>query len=121
MSEWKPLYFSLAIIFIVGGLIPFIISGFVDLEDIEIEGVIGTLVDIVQNGLDLEIFDLSIMGFNVGTVSFDLFGFTGETIRAFVINQLVAFSVIPIYIKIPLLALVIVGFIYSIVKLLPLT
>lgn len=105
MGDYKPLYLSLAILFIIGVLIPSIISPFADLEELkeDFEG------NIITNGI-------SIFGFNINP-----FNIIPRNLRDSLEEYSLYFGLIPNVIKIPALILFWLGIIYTFIKLLPTT
>lgn len=114
MGEWTPLYISLFILLIIGGIIPGIASSFLEEGQYNHDSFVAPLIDKVNYGFDVELFWFYQTNIN----PFALFG-TG--VQQFIVNQLSGFSYVPPYISFPLLLLVVVGIIYTIIKMLPTT
>jgi hypothetical protein len=109
MGDYVPLYYSLAIIFLIGILLPVVITSVVDINPDDIGGLVGFLVDIVEEGVSFFTF------------SFNPFDILGEDLKNQLVNYIASFGYIPEVILYPLLIFVIIGFIYTLVKLLPTT
>lgn len=109
MSDYKPLYLSLGMIFVVGILLPFMISSFIDLNNVEVSGIVTPIIDLVENGVS--IFTFSINPFNI----------FGETIKNSIIDYLKYFSLIPDLIIIPYVLITLFGIFYTFIKMLPTT
>lgn len=113
--DYKPLYISLTLIFVIGVVIPFILAGIVDLNEIQTSNVVVTpIINFVNNG-----FSLNFLG--LGNFSFNIFDFFGETLKQSLITYLSYFGLIPEVIIIPYIIIVLVGIVYTIVKMLPTT
>lgn len=117
MGEYVPLYISFGILLIIGVFLPLIASSFIDFEVIELSGFLGSMDTLIREGINLDVFDVTFFGIDLGIPNFDIFGMLGETIRDYFSNLLVTFSVIPVIILIPLISLMMVGFVYTIFKL----
>ena len=124
MGEWKPLYISLFMLLILGGLLPYIMASFIDINSYSssYDGYLDPIITFVGTGTNL---DFSIPIPFLPNVDFDFdfnpFGLLGGNIQNFLVNQLVGFSLIPSVLGIFLIVIMSVGFVYSIIKLLPLT
>lgn len=108
MSEYIPLYISLGLIFIIGGFIPLIISGFIDVSEPSSDSFIASISDFIDTGFTIPIFGF----FNL---SINPFGLFGEGFEDILISRLNAFSYLPNSISIPLLILILVGFVISLI------
>lgn len=108
-GDWKPAMISLGIILILGGVLPIILQDFIDVGSYNYDDFLAPLINLVENGF-------SLFGFTI-----DVFGIFGSTIQNFLVNQLIVFALIPSVIAIPLIIIIIFGFIYTIIKLLPTT
>lgn len=113
-GDWLPLYISLGILFVLGGLIPILISGFVPDGEYNNEAFITPIRDFVENGIDI---DLPL----VPDITFSPFGWFGDDIQEYIVDKYNAFTYVPDLIAIPLLIIMLIGFFYTIIKLLPFT
>lgn len=119
-GDWFPLYLSLIILFLLGGLIPLIIQGFVSEGIYDESSFIAPLINVVDNGFTIA--DITLFGWNIWDgINFNPFDWFGADFNSFIINQISAFTFIPNYISIPLLIICILGLIYTLIKLLPTT
>lgn len=116
MGEWKPLFIGLFIIIVIGAFMPVIIAPFIDLSDIQDTGIFTPLINLMNNGVTVDLFGSTYLA-----TTFDFFGFTGDTVRQSITDYLTVFSIIPLYITIPLFVFSIVGITYTILKTLPTT
>lgn len=112
MTDYVPLYISLAIVFVFGITLPLVLVGFVP-ETYNPESVISPYINIVQYGINGTAFTIPIINYKYN-YSFDYFAFLGDTLRGAYINYLNVMSWIPNYILIPIFVFVIVGTIYTI-------
>lgn len=108
-GDYKPAMISLGIILILGGLLPLILQDFVDVGTYDYTGFMEPIINLVENGIELFGFEINV------------FGIFGEAIQTFLVNQLIVFALIPSIIAIPLIIIIIFGFIYTLIKLLPWT
>jgi hypothetical protein len=109
MTDYKPLYFTLTLLLIIGVVMPLIISDFVDVSEVETDSILDPLITLVNEGV-------GIFGFNL-----DIFGFLGDTLQDSLVDYLTIFALIPEIILIPLIIIMIIGIVYTIVKMLPTT
>lgn len=120
MGEWTPLYITLAILFLIGGLVPAIISGFVVEGQYNQDSFIAPFIDMVENGFTIA--QIEVWGWTIfDGIDFNPFSWFGSSVQDFIITQLSAFSYIPTAISVPLIIFCLVGLFYSIIKLLPTT
>lgn len=110
MDEGKYLYLSLILIFVIGGIVPLVISNFVNVEVNSYDGYLSPIVTFVQEGVTIKLPLLS-------SFTLNFFKIFGGTIQNFIASQIVAFGLIPEIIGIPLLILIVFGFVYGIVRL----
>ena len=114
-----PLFWALGAIVLLGVLIPFIVLGIIDIDDVEPTGLTGSLVSFIESGINVTLFNFTFFGFNISPdINFNLFSFLGDTIIDTLVNYLIAFSLIPIWILVPLLIFIIVGIVVSVISLL---
>lgn len=109
MTDYRPLYFTLALLLIIGVVLPMIVSDFVNVSEVETDSILDPLITIIDEGV-------GIFGFNL-----NIFGFLGDTLQGSLVDYLTIFALIPENILIPLLLIMITGIVYTIVKLLPTT
>lgn len=98
MGEWAPLYISLIILVIIGLVVPVLVFPFVPEGEYNYNSLISPLIDNIE--------DSSVINTNFQNM---------------LISYLSAFSYIPNYITFPLFLFILVGIIYTGIKLLPLT
>lgn len=116
-GNWKPLFFALTALFLVGGLLNLIVGSFVDLSNTQPpNGFMGNIYHFVHDGFNITI-SLPVVGdvsfpFNIFAV-----GIGGEFVKDFVSQQILILSFVPDLILIPGMILFIIAIIYSIVKL----
>jgi len=112
IGDWKPLYISLGITFVLGFLLPLILAPFAVEDEFtdEATGLFATLSNFIDNGISL--FGFS---FNPTQIIF------GEAGKDFLVQQYLAFSLIPGILQVMILIIIITGWVYTIVKLLPTT
>ena len=119
MSDWKPLMFSLIGIFVIAGVLQFAVIPFVDIEaEAPEEGILATLITFIDEGVTIEI---PIPIITNPELDFNIFSVFGENIQEFLVNQLIALSLLPTWVTAPLSIVVIIGMMYSIIKLAPTT
>lgn len=114
MGEWTPLYISLIILFVIGLVIPALMSHFVTEGSYNYDSFVAPLIEVMEDGFDITLFWIYDTNINP-------FLWFGVSFRDFLVDQMSAFSYIPSYFSLPLIFIVIAGIIYSIVKLLPTT
>lgn len=112
MSDWIPLYISLLIIMLIGVFVPYMISGFIDVSEPNPDSYVNSIITLVQNGFSIDLFFIWNLGINP-------FSWFGASFQNAIILYLNAFSYIPSAISAPLLILVIVGFTWTFLKLIP--
>jgi len=106
MTDWKPLFFSLFTIIIIGVLLPLVLSGIVDTSTLQPSGLYSSLINFIENGISFfnQSFNLIPMG-----------------LRSVLIEYITIMSVIPSFILVPIVILTTVGTLYSLIKLIPFT
>jgi hypothetical protein len=112
MSDWKPLYYSLGITFILGIILPLILIPFGATAEIgeEASGIFSKLSGIIENGI-------GIFGFSFNPVQLIL----GETGKNFISKNLLALGLLPEVLQMVIFIFIITGWVYTIIKLLPTT
>lgn len=106
--DYRPLFFALGIIIIIGVLMPLVVLPYVDYEFLPEDSAMVPLIDLVQNGISIFGFELNIFGF-LGNVQDDF------------VNYLSMFAFIPDIILIPMIILIITAIVYTIIKMFPTT
>lgn len=109
MGEYTPLFWSLGIIFLLGGFVPMFMSGFVDVSSPSPSSIVAPLSDRIDDGVKF-------FGF-----SFNPFNLLGSTLKSFFVKQVNSLSYVPNFLLFPLLIICILGFAYTLIKLLPTT
>lgn len=109
MGEYKPLFFAIGTVLVLGFLLPLILQDFIDVETYEHDGFLTKPIENIQNGITL-------FGFNI-----DIFGFLGDDFKGFIVNQLIVFAIIPAILSVPLIIMIFLGIVYTVLKLLPTT
>jgi hypothetical protein len=116
-GDWIPLYISLAILFISGGFIPAVISSFLSVGQYNQDSFAVPIIGFIENGFQLPI--LSWIPFLQNYATINPFSWFGSGFQAFLVSQFSAFTFIPNYISIPLLFIMAFGFLYTILKMIP--
>ncbi len=111
MAEYKPLLYTLAFIFILGGVLSLMMSPFVDVNTYEPEGILTGFIELIEDGWT---FNLPLLGERtINIISWFLLG--SETAKEYLVNALVSLSLIPDLILTPIVIIMIVALIWSIV------
>lgn len=113
MGDWEPLFYALGILFLLGIVLPQIVASFIDVTVIEPSPIVENLVDIVNSQVTIPIPFLS----DITIVLIDPFNLFGGFLQGFITENILALTVIPNIILIPLLVIAILGIIYSTVAL----
>jgi hypothetical protein len=108
-DDWVPLYISLLIIFIIGGIIPLCISGFVDTTQ-AYNSFVDSITSFISDGFSFSVFGIFDLELNP-------FLWFGEGFNSFMVSQLNAFSYIPPLISVPLLIIGTIGLVWGIINL----
>lgn len=96
-------------LFTIGVLMPFVISDFVDVTNPPESSIMNPLITLFDEGVSIFTFNLN------------LFGFLGETLQTAIVNYLSIFAFIPNILLIPMAIIMIIGVVYTIIKMLPTT
>lgn len=107
--DYVPLYITLGMLFIIGVFMPLVVSDFVDVESPPESSFLNPLITLFDEGVSIFTFNL------------DIFGFLGETIQTALVNYVSIFAFIPNILLIPLMIIMIIGVVYTIIKMLPTT
>jgi hypothetical protein len=119
MGEWEPMFYALIGLFIIAGIIPFFLTGFVDVEDVNINNtVLNNTINFIEDGTNITI---PIPIFPDIVIPFNIFSYVSEGVKDFIVTELTYLSLIPNWILYPFIVLFLLGLIYSIIKLLPTT
>lgn len=110
-GDWKPIYVSFSILFVLGIILPFVINSVIDVNPDDISGFASYFYDMVENGVDLPVLPGSI----------NIFSAFGETLQNALLSYIATLGYIPEVILIPMIILITFGFLYTIIKLLPTT
>lgn len=116
MTDYKPLYLSLGIIFILGVILSISISSIIDIES-QTSPIVDSLTDFINDGIDLGDLDLTFFGWSFDLPSIDIFFFLPTFVKDFMINQIIIFSYLPTFILIPLVVFTITGLAWGIIAL----
>lgn len=108
-SDYIPLYISLFLVILIGGFIPYLFSSFVSPEDVGENPFVAHVHDFVDDGV-------GIFGFRLAPFDFLPTGVKNALLRYFQ-----GFSYFPNYLLVPILVFIVVGILYTIIKLLPTT
>ena len=76
MAEGRTLGLALAIIFIIGGVVPLVVGSFYDVSEVEPTGVYGAMKS------------LFVDGFTIFTFNVNIFGWTGNGTQEFIGDQI---------------------------------
>lgn len=114
-GDYYPIYISLALIFILGGIIPLIVNSFVDVDIPRNDSTIEPIVTFLTDGVNVTVEIPFLPDFNF---DFDPLFFFPDSIQDFIDQQLIAITYIPDYISIPIGIFIILGILWSIVALL---
>lgn len=112
MGDYVPLYVSLGLLFLFGVLYPSIYGTFYDL-DLQHDNILAPLVDVIDNGFTVDLWFYE--------VTLNPFDNLGQTFQDYLLNVVIALTYLPPYVIIPLMIVIIFGFLYTIIKLLPTT
>lgn len=107
-DAWKPVLVALAILFLVGFLLPLMVQDYITDETFQPQGVTADVINFVDQGTN---FTIPIPAAPDLQFNFNIFSIFGDSVKDFVVQQFSAFVLIPNYIAIPLAIL----FIFSIV------
>lgn len=120
VGNWKPLFFPIIALFVVGITLNLIVGSFIDLNNVQPSGIVGVAYTIVQNGTDINFpFPLNVIaGFNSINFNFlDMFGTgAGNSFKSFIANEILIVSVIPDFILLPAIFLFLTAIIWGIIK-----
>lgn len=100
----KLLIIGLIMLFLVGGLVPYLLSSFTITGE-NYDGYLTPIINLINDGIDLPLLP-----------NIDIFGFLGNG-KSFIISQLQGYQLIPALIGIPLLIINITLIAYSILRL----
>ena len=109
MSEWKPLYISMIILFIVGILLPSFMNSFVEINPDDVSGLTGGVINLIENGVDFFGSDI------------DVFGYLPQTIEDSIIEYISGFGYLPDWLQLFTIFIFSIGIFYTFIKLLPTT
>lgn len=116
MGEYTPLYISLALLIIIGVVLPAIINSVVtNPNPDEINSLSTGMIDLVENGLTFN------LGSIIGTFTVNPFNILGSELKAGLTDYITALGYLPLWILIPVIIIITTGFIYSTIKLFPTT
>lgn len=102
--DYRPLMYSVVLILIVGVVMPLIISPYVDVDDIPEESAMNPLITLFDEGV-------SIFGFSI-----NIFGFLGD-LQDNLVDYISIFAFIPNIVLIPLVIIMVLGIVYTLIKL----
>ncbi len=125
MVNYKPLFYSLGLIFIIG-IIFILISPYFEINPDTLNpnsslgesGIYNFIIDYINaDFIDLIDTGFSIFGINVKIPILNPFALFGEKIKSFIAKNLIAFTYLPDLISIPLLIFISLSLIWSLIKL----
>ncbi len=122
-GDWQPMFIGLFILILIAVVFTLFVNEFSEqIGTIQPDGVLTGVIDFVDDGININFLNITVFGFNaeVGN-NFNIFDFLPDFIKNYIINILTLISLIPEYILIPFLILLVLGFTYTIIKLLPFT
>lgn len=108
MGDYTPIYISLGIIFLVGLIVP-AVSDSLGILIPDPNSFINPIVEIVSEGVGF-------FGFSINP-----FSWLGDGIQNYVLSLLIGFSYLPNWLNFVLIIFVIIGIVYTLIKLLPTT
>lgn len=114
MSYYKALITGVILLTLFGGILPLMLSPFAtDLNDYS--GYLSPIISFVENGISVKM--PNIFGFSpqINLNPFSLFG----NFKAFILNQIQGYSLIPPILGLPLIIITSIFLIYGIIKILP--
>lgn len=111
MSNYTPFYISLILLILIGGFVPFIASEFITPEDVPTRGISYRIIQAVDNGIGIPFvfFELKVNPFSWFGNSFQ------ESLKTYIVG----FTIIPLYVRLPVLIIILFGFIWTLVKIFP--
>lgn len=112
MGEGNILIISIAILFVIGGIVPLVVGTFYELEEVTPDGVYGGMVDFINDGFTIFTFDI------------DILGFLGDDTKTFITDQIKGYYLFAQ--DLPLIAnaiiiLIFLSIFYALIKALPTT
>lgn len=105
-GNYGALVLALGLLFVVAFIVNVVIVPFVPVGEYNQDSIISPMIDFMNDGITVG-----------GITILNPFNWLGADVKAFIIAQFSAFSYIPNIVSIPLLILIIVLFVYGIVKL----
>lgn len=117
MGDYAPLYFSVMILLLVGVLLPLVIAPFTAGKPSQ-DSLLTPMVELVDDGACI---DVPLLFFGNKEFCFSPFSWFGDEIKLGFVTYFSAFTYIPPVILIPLIIIMMLGFTYTIIKLLPTT
>jgi len=124
-SNWEPLFYGLAIIFVVATIVILVFTSLnLDTSVVNPDSSFGNSPLYVfptnylrSNFVDMVDTGVNIFGFEINLPSINPFAIIGDDAITFIINQLTAMTYIPDVIVFPFMILVIIGALWTIIKL----
>ena len=113
MGDGTPLYISLFVILLFGIIMPSIINLVVDVQIDEVTGPATTIISIIDDGIGIPFVPFD------GTI--DIFGFLSQDMKDSLILWVSGFGYLPSELQLFSLIVVNIGFLVTIIKLLPTT
>lgn len=102
MSGYKLILSAIFLVVIFGVIFPFFASLFVDVESVPTHTFIDSIVDIIDDGITLDVIPID------GWGEFDInpFSWLGSNFQEYISNSIVYLALLPIVILFPLLTLI---------------
>lgn len=120
MGEWKPLFIVLFILVLIGVVIPLSLSGFQEVGDYNNASVVSPVIESFNSAWCIgETIDRWIPGNQ--TMCLSTASLVGNDVNSYLVSYLSAFTFIPNWIVIPIVIFLVLGSLYTIIKLLPTT
>lgn len=119
MGDYIPLMLSVGVILILGVMLPFAVSPFIEVDDLETTGLLNSTIDLIDDGITIG--GLTIFGLTLyDGVSINPFNVLGGG-KDYLVENMIYLSIIPEYILFPLIIMCLLGIAYTLIKLLPTT
>lgn len=112
VGDYVPLMYALGLLLFIGLCVPFVLSFFVNVDDVEPSALASNLIDLVEDGIEI---DLPLMD----PFNFNPFDLLGTTLQGALVNSLTYLGLLPNFLVTFIIIMCVIAMIYTIIKLVP--